>query len=229
MLYYGPTWWIFVLPAVLFATYAQAKVTSAYNKYSQVSNDTGLTGHDVARMILDRNGLTDVKIQRGQGQLTDHYDPRSRIIRLSPAVYSGTTVASMSIAAHEVGHAIQHAQGYMPLKLRSAIVPLANIGSRLSFVFIMMGILFQNSFVNIGIIMFLMSVIFQVVTLPVEFNASSRALSELEQGVAPATKISQSKQVLQAAALTYVAATLVAIGELLRLLAITSNQRNRRD
>ncbi|HEY4544153.1 MAG TPA: zinc metallopeptidase, partial [Tissierellaceae bacterium] len=182
MLYYGPTWWIFVLPAVLFATYAQAKVTSAYNKYSQVSNDTGLTGHDVARMILDRNGLTDVKIQRGQGQLTDHYDPRSRIIRLSPAVYSGTTVASMSIAAHEVGHAIQHAQGYMPLKLRSAIVPLANIGSRLSFVFIMMGILFQNSFVNIGIIMFLMSVIFQVVTLPVEFNASSRALSELEQG-----------------------------------------------
>lgn len=228
MMYYDSSWFLYVLPAVLLASFAQAKVMRAYNKYSKVSSETGYTGRDVARMILDRNGLDHVQIEMTSGKLTDHYDPRTKVIRLSRDIYAGTSVASMSIAAHEVGHAIQDATGYTPLKIRSAIAPIASLSSRLVWVFIMLGFLFSPILIEVGIAMFAAALIFQVVTLPVEFNASNRALDQLEQGIAPASKINQSKEVLSAAALTYVAATVVALGELLRLLAITSNQRERR-
>lgn len=226
-LYYGSSWWIYVFPAMIFATFAQAKITNAYNKYSRINSDTNLTGYDVARMILDRNGLSNVQVTQVGGQLSDHYDPRTKIIRLSREIYSGTSVASMSVAAHEVGHALQDAQGYFPLKIRSAIAPIVGIGSRMVWIFIILGMMVSPFLIDVGIAIFIGSVIFQLVTLPVEFNASSRALSQLEQGIAPASKIRQSKDMLTAAALTYVAATLMAIGELLRLLAITDNKRKR--
>lgn len=224
---YYSTWMIFVLPALLFASYAQLKIKSSFNKYSKVSNETGYTGSQIARIILDRNGLEDVRIENVRGNLTDHYDPRTRVVRLSNSIYSGNSIASMSVAAHEVGHAIQHAEGYLPLILRSRMAPIANIGSRLVWVFIGIGFLISPIFVELGVILFMGVVLFQMVTLPVEFNASRRALVQLENGIASPGTIGPSKKVLQSAALTYIAATLVAIGELLRILAMTSNNRRR--
>lgn len=229
-LYYGAdyysTWIIFVLPALIFASFAQLKIKSAFNKYSRISSETGLTGAQVARMILDRNGLYDVRIEQVRGSLTDHYDPRSRVVRLSPSIYGGNSIASMSVAAHEVGHAIQHADGYFPLILRNNIAPIANIGSRLVWIFIFIGFAISPFFIELGIALFLSVVLFQIVTLPVEFNASRRALVQLENGLMKQDKIKPAKEVLKAAALTYVAATLVAIGELLRLLAMTNRRRD---
>lgn len=222
---YYSSWFIFVLPALIFASYAQLKISSAFNKFSRISSETGLTGSQVARMILDRNGLYDVRIEQVGGKLTDHYDPRSRVVRLSPSIYGGNSIASLSVAAHEVGHAIQHADGYYPLILRNNIAPIANIGSRLVWLFIFIGFAVSPFFIEIGIGLFLSVVLFQVVTLPVEFNASKRALVQLENGIMERDKIKPAKEVLKAAALTYVAATLVAIGELLRLLAMTSSRR----
>lgn len=227
-MYLDSSWFIYVLPAMLLASFAQAKVSGAYKKYSRISSQTGYTGKEVARIILDRNGLQNVKIEMTSGRLTDHYDPRTRVIRLSRDIYSGTSVASMSIAAHEVGHAIQHARGYVPLRIRTAIAPIVSLSSRLVWVFIMLGFIFSPVLIEVGIAMFIAALLFQVVTLPVEFNASRRALDQLENGIAPPSKINQSKEVLSAAALTYVAATVVALGQLLRLLSITSNQRDRR-
>lgn len=227
MLFFDKYWFIFVFPTILLATYAQTNINSTYKKYSRISSDTGYSGYDIARMILDKNGLSNVKIEMVSGKLSDHYDPRTQIIRLSNEIYSGTSVASMSVAAHEVGHAMQHAQGYFPLKIRSAIAPVVSIGSQLSWVFIIIGLMFNSKFISFGILLFSTAVLFQIITLPVEFNASQRALIQLEDGIAPASKISQSKQVLKAAALTYVAATLSAIGQLLRLLAITGNRRRK--
>ena len=228
--YYGlgidSTWLTFVLPALLFASYAQFKISSAFNKYSRVSSETGYTGAQIARMILDRNGLYDVRVEQVGGKLTDHYDPRTRVVRLSTSIYSGNSIASMSVAAHEVGHAIQHAEGYFPLILRNNIAPIANIGSSLSWILILIGFAISPFFIQLGIALFLSVVIFQIVTLPVEFNASSRALLQLENGIMARDKIKPAKEVLKAAALTYVAATLVAIGQLLRLLALTNRRRD---
>lgn len=224
---YYSTWMIFVLPALLFAAYAQMKIKSSFSKYSKVSSQTGYTGAQIARMILDRNGLGDVRIEQVAGNLTDHYDPRTRVVRLSNSIYGGSSIASMSVAAHEVGHAIQHAEGYFPLILRSQIAPIANIGSKLVWVFIGIGFLISPLFIELGIALFMGVVLFQLVTLPVEFNASRRALVQLENGIASPSTIGPAKKVLQSAALTYVAATLVAIGELLRILAMTSNNRRR--
>lgn len=224
---YYSSWVLFVLPAMLFASYAQLKINSAFNKYSRVSSETGYTGAQIARMILDRNGLYDVRVEQVSGRLTDHYDPRTKVVRLSSSIYGGNSIASMSVAAHEVGHAIQHAEGYFPLILRNNIAPIANIGSRLVWLFILIGFVISPFFIELGIALFLSVVLFQVVTLPVEFNASSRALVQLENGIMSRDKIKPAKEVLKAAALTYVAATLVAIGELLRLLAITSGSRRR--
>lgn len=223
--FYDSSWMIFVLPAMLFAAYAQMKISNAFSKYLRVPSNTGYTGGQVARMILDRNGLNDVFVEPIGGKLTDHYDPRTRVVRLSNAVYNGNSIASISVAAHEVGHAIQHADGYFPLILRNNIAPLANIGSRFVWVFILLGFVISPFFIELGIALFLGVVLFQVVTLPVEFNASSRALVQLENGIAPRDKIKPAKEVLRAAALTYVAATLVAVGQLLRLLALTNNRR----
>ncbi|MFA7533023.1 MAG: zinc metallopeptidase, partial [Tissierellaceae bacterium] len=178
------------------------------------------------RIILDRNGLQDVRIEHIGGKLTDHYDPRSKVVRLSNTIYGGTSIASASVAAHEVGHAIQHADGYYPLILRNNIAPIANIGSRFAWILIFIGFLISPVFLDVGILLFLTVVIFQIVTLPVEFNASSRALLQLENGIISRENIKPAKKVLSAAAFTYVAATLVAVGQLIRLLA-QSNRRRR--
>lgn len=226
-LFYDSPWLIYVFPAMLLASYAQIKVSNAYKKYSRVSNDTGYTGSQIARMILDKNGLNDVRIEQTPGQLSDHYDPRTRVLRLSNSIYNGSSVASMSVAAHEVGHALQHADGYFPLVLRNNMAPIVGISSRLVWVFILLGFAISYIFIEIGIAMFLAVVAFQVITLPVEFNASRRALIQLEDGISPPDKIKPSKDMLKAAALTYVAATIVAVGQLLRLLSITNNRRRR--
>lgn len=229
MFYYGgygggyySSYIIFVLPALLFAGYAQMKITSTFNKYLRVSSNTGMTGSQIARLILDRNGLYDVHIEQVRGNLTDHYDPRTRVLRLSQNVYGGSSIAAMSVAAHEVGHAIQHSEGYLPLILRNNIAPVANIGSRMVWIFIILGFALDAFFLlDLGILLFLAVVLFQLITLPVEFNASRRALIQLENGISPVENLRPAKQVLSAAALTYVAATLTAIAELLRILYMT--------
>jgi len=218
--YYG-SYIIFVLPALLFAGYAQMKIKNTFNKYLKVSSNTGLSGSQVARLILDKNGLEDVAIEQVRGNLTDHYDPRTRVLRLSNSVYGGSSIAAMSVAAHEVGHAIQHSEGYLPLILRNNIAPIANIGSRMVWIFIMIGFLINTIFIDIGVLLFLAVVLFQLITLPVEFNASRRALVQLEDGISPRENLKPAKQVLSAAALTYVAATLTAVAELLRILYMT--------
>ncbi|MBC7088263.1 MAG: zinc metallopeptidase [Tissierellales bacterium] len=222
---YYSTWFIYVLPAVLFAAYAQAKVSGAYKKYSKMPSNSSMTGAQVARYILDRNGLNHVRIEQVRGVLSDHYDPRTKVLRLSPEVYSGQSIASVSVAAHEVGHAIQHDNGYFPLILRNTIAPIAMFASNLVWIFIIIGFIISPFFIDLGIALFMAAVLFQVVTLPVEFNASKRALEQLENGVISRDQSSHVKSMLNAAALTYVAATLVAIAELLRLLAITNRRR----
>lgn len=229
--YYGmmgldSTWIIYVLPALLLAAFAQLKVSSAYNKYSRLPSGIKLTGAQVARMILDRNGLYDVKIEPVRGQLTDHYDPRTKTVRLSSHIYSGSSIASMSVAAHEVGHAIQHAEGYYPLILRNNIAPIASFGSRFAWILIFLGFIISPFFIDLGIALFIGVVAFQLITLPVEFNASRRALVQLENGFITRERIKPVKEVLSAAALTYVAATLVAVGQLLRLLVLTGRRRD---
>ncbi|MDR7869890.1 MAG: zinc metallopeptidase [Tissierellaceae bacterium] len=225
-MYLDSSWFIFVLPALLFASFAQMKVKGAYNKYSRVNSGSGLTGAQVARRILDRNGLYDVVVEQTSGQLTDHYDPRRRVIRLSNTIYGGSSVASMSVAAHEVGHAIQHADGYFPLVLRNNLAPIVNFSSRFVWIFILLGFLVSPFLIEVGIALFLGVVLFQLVTLPVELNASRRALLQLEDGISPSQSLRPAKSMLNAAALTYVAATLTAIAELLRLLAIVNRRRD---
>ncbi len=223
---YGGGWMLFLMPAILFSMYAQLKVSTSFNKYLRVVSRSGYTGSQVARMILDRNGLHDVRIELVSGNLTDHYDPRTKVIRLSRNVYNGNSIAAVSVAAHEVGHAMQHGEGYFPLLIRNNIAPIASIGARFVWVLILLGFLISPFLLEVGIILYLAVVLFQVVTLPVEFNASRRALYQLENGIILRDEIEPSKKVLSAAALTYVAATLVAIGQLLRLLALSGRRRN---
>ncbi len=225
-MYYGSSWLIFVLPTLLFAAFAQMRIKSSFNKFSKVSNANGYTGAQVARMILDKNGLNNISVESVSGTLTDHYDPRTGVIRLSSDVYSSNSIAAMSVAAHEVGHAIQHAEGYMPLILRNNIAPVAGFGSKLVGVFVLLGLLMSlPMLIDIGIILFLVVVAFQIITLPVEFNASRRALLQLESGIASNENLEPAKKVLNAAALTYVAATLAAVGQLLRLLSMSNRRR----
>lgn len=223
--YYGSSWFIFVLPALIFAGYAQMKISNTFSKYLKVASGSNLNGGQMARLILDKNGLDNVKIELVAGNLTDHYDPRTRILRLSKSVYSGSSIASVSVAAHEVGHAIQHSEGYFPLMLRNNIAPIANISSKMVWIFVLLGFLISPFFIDIGIALFLAVVLFQVVTLPVEFNASNRAMGQLEQGFIPMDSLKPARKVLNAAALTYVAATLVAVAELLRLLVMSNRRR----
>lgn len=226
-MYYDPTY-IILLPAIILTMYAQFKVNSTTNKYFRVRTQRGYTGEQTAREILNANGIYDVTIEMTGGTLSDHYDPRSRILRLSQDVYRGTSITSVAVAAHECGHAIQHARGYAPLTIRGAIVPAVNFASNASWVLIMLG-LFMSSFnflLKIGILLFAATVVFQLVTLPVEFNASSRALAQIENlGIVSHEERRQSKKVLTAAALTYVAAAATAVLQLLRLIIIA----NRRD
>lgn len=216
---------IILIPAILLTLYAQYKVTSTTAKYFKVRSSRGYTGEETARQILNQNGLYDVRIEMVRGRLSDHYDPRSKVLRLSQDVYSGTSITSVAVAAHECGHAIQHAHGYVPLNLRSSLVPVVNFASNMSWIFIMLGFVIRGAFLPIGIILFAATVLFQIVTLPVEFNASSRALAQLTSlGIVEGREASESRKVLQAAALTYVAAALTAILQLLRLVMLAQNR-----
>lgn len=218
---------MFVLPAMLLAFWAQHKVNSTYQKFSKIANHRGITGAEVAVKILNLYGVYNVRVEHISGTLTDHFDPRTNVIRLSDGVYSGTSVAALGVAAHETGHALQHAKGYAPIKIRNAIVPVASLGSNLAVPLAIFGLIFAMPvLVDAGIILFTAVVTFQFVTLPVEFNASRRAISVLDsQGILYGDELKGAKKVLGAAALTYVAAAAVALGNLLRLLAL----RGRRD
>ncbi len=225
-MYFDPVYFIFVGPALLLSMYASFKVKSAFRKYSKVATASGLTGAQTAANMLRSEGVTDVEIEPTKGFLSDHYDPRSKTLRLSPDVYSGHSVASVGVAAHEAGHALQDAGGYAPLKLRSIIVPAASLGSKLAWPLLIIGgiIMYTGSIfglvmVKIGIIFFSVAVAFQLVTLPVEFNASKRALRALSaSGMLMEKEVSGARKVLNAAALTYVAAAATAVLQLLYFL-----------
>ena len=210
---------------------ASARVNTVFNKYSRVMSRQGITGAMAAERILHSQGIYDVRIERVSGKLSDHYDPRSKVLRLSDSTYGDTSVAAIGVAAHECGHAVQHAKGYGPLAVRSALVPLANIGSSLGYILVIIGLLFTRNtgtmLITIGLIAFSCAVLFQIVTLPVEFNASSRALVMLEgQGILGSEEIKGSRKVLSAAAMTYVAAAATSILQLIRLIIIAGG-RNR--
>ncbi|MDO4765653.1 MAG: zinc metallopeptidase [Eubacteriales bacterium] len=215
-----------VIPAFLLSLIAQWLVKSTFNKYSRVGSMRGMTGADTARMILERNGIYDVRVEAVAGSLTDHYDPRTKVVRLSQPVYSSRSLAAVGVAAHETGHAIQHAKGYAPLVLRSTLYPLAGIGSSFGIPMAMLGFIFSLPFlIHIGIILFAMAVAFYVITLPVEINASTRAIACIrqEQILGP-QEIGGAKKVLTAAAMTYVAAAAVAIAHLLRLILLSRSR-----
>lgn len=222
MFLYDPTM-IILIPAVLITMYAQMKVSSTFNHYSQVPSHCGMTGADVARCILNQNGLYDVPIERVSGQLSDHYDPQSRVVRLSTDVYGSSSLAALGVAAHEVGHAIQHDTGYLPLYIRNTVIPVTQIGSYAAIPLFMLGLFMgSESLARLGVLLFGAIVFFQLVTLPVEFNASSRALATLGgEGFLDATELKGTSKVLKAAALTYVAAALMAVLQLLRLVVIS--------
>lgn len=226
--YFDPTY-VLVLIGVAICLIASANVNSVMKKYSKVGNSTGLTGGEAARRILNNEGLYDVQVECLSEDSGDHYDPRTNTVRLSYSNYSGTSVTAVSVAAHECGHAIQHAQGYQPLNVRTAIVPVVNIGSRLGFPLILLGVLLSWNYVliQIGIWAFSLSVIFQLVTLPVEFNASSRAIAKVDQyGLLSQTENDGCKKVLRAAALTYVAAAASSALQLLRLILLYGRRRS---
>ncbi|MDU5263388.1 MAG: zinc metallopeptidase [Clostridium celatum] len=218
---------ILLLPAIIIAFCAQSKVSGTYRKYRTIRTMNGYTGENVARMMLDAAGLYDVPVVEIRGELTDHYDPTRRVVRLSSDIYHGASIASAGIAAHEVGHAIQHKEAYKPLVLRTSIATAVNFSSQASIVIFMIGLLFSIPLLtNIGIIFFTVAVIYQLITLPVEFNASRRALNILEgRNILYGNEVSGAKSVLSAAAMTYVAAALMSISQLIRLIAI-SNRNN---
>ena len=222
----GFYWWsiILLVPALILGIYAQAKVSSTFNKYSQIPSRRGLTGAQGARQVLDSAGLTDVGIEIGGGRLSDHYDPRTRTLTLSPPVGNSNSLASLGVACHEAGHALQHQEGYAAFRLRSAIVPVANLGSNLGFILFFIGLLFYRNglLMSVGIILYSAAVLFTIVTLPVEFNASKRAMTLLEnRSILTGDELVGARKVLSAAALTYVAAALMAILQLLRLILIS--------
>ncbi len=219
---------IFILiPAIIFSLIAQGMVKSTFSKFSKVSNSRGLTGFDAARAILDRNGLSHIRIERVGGELTDHYDPRANVIRLSDSVYGSTSVAAVGVAAHEAGHAVQYAVGYYPIKLRNSIIPITQFGSSLSTPLVILGIVFSWDFlITAGILLFCGVVLFQAVTLPVEFNASRRAITTLrDDAFLDDDELRGAKKVLTAAAMTYVAAMVSALLSLVRLLVLSKRRR----
>ena len=235
MFYIDWTYIVLVLPFMVLSLVASAKVNSSFKKYSEVHSKRGLSAVDAARRVLQANGVTDVAIEQVSGHLTDHFDPKDNVIRLSDSVYGSTSVAAIGVACHEAGHAVQHAVGYVPVKIRTAIVPITNIGSKLSIPLIFIGIAlsylgeFYSYIAYVGVALFSLCVIFQLVTLPTEFNASRRAIKALsENGILDEQELKGAKKVLSAAAMTYVAALAVAVMQLLRLLIIVGNSRRRR-
>ena len=224
--YYDPTYFL-LIPGLLLALYAQFKVSSTFAHYKEVPSRVHMTGAEIARAILDSNGCRDVRIERVSGSLTDHYDPENGVLRLSSEVYGSTSVAALGVAAHEAGHAIQDAQDYAPLRIRANLVPVANIGSNMAIPLFMLGLIMSwEPLTKIGIFAFAFSVLFYLVTLPVEFNASRRAVTVLASGYLPQDEVKGVKAVLSAAALTYVAAALQAILQLLRLVLLANRRRD---
>ncbi len=219
--------YILVLIGAALSMLASAAVNSAFNKYNKVRSAKGFTSNEVAQKMLEMAGITDVRIEHVSGNLTDHYSPNEKVLRLSDSVYNSTSVAAIGVAAHECGHAIQHKQGYGPLKLRSLSVPVANIGSKLSWPILIIGLLFGlPKIAQIGVVLFVFVVLFQLITLPVEFNASRRALKILdEKHLLYAEDMQGARKVLRAAAMTYVAALASAILQLLRLVLLVNRRR----
>lgn len=230
-MFYDPTYFL-VLIGVVLSLFASTRVKSTFNKYSQMRNSRGMTGAEAAEQVLHGAGIYDVRIERVAGNLTDHYDPRSKVLRLSDTVYGQTSVAAVGVAAHECGHAIQHAKGYGPLKFRNTLVPVANFGAKIAWPLILIGILINSEsswvIMQAGIIAFSLAVLFQLVTLPVEFNASKRAIRVIaDRGMMFGEEIVAAKKVLNAAALTYVASAAASILQLLRLIILTGGRRRR--
>ncbi len=226
-MFFDTTYLFLVLPAVILAMLAQAKVKSTFASYDKVNTSRHLTGRDAARRILDANGLSHIAVEHIPGELTDHYDPKAGVIRLSDSTYASTSVAAVGVAAHEAGHAVQHATGYAPMRLRSAIIPVTNIGSNLALPLFLLGILLSMPpLAYLGIIAFSLSTLFQLITLPVEYNASNRAAAILGgSGMLDQIEVGKVKKVLSAAALTYVAALAVSLANLLRLMIIVGRRR----
>ena len=226
MYYYDPTYFL-LIPGILLALFAQFKVTSAFNHWKQVASRSGMTGAQIARQILNANGCRNVSIEPVSGSLTDHYDPENGVLRLSSEVYGSRSIAALGVAAHEAGHAIQDAQDYAPMRIRANLVPVANIGSRAAVPLFMLGLIMSwEPLLKIGILAFAFAVLFYLVTLPVEFNASSRAVSVLASGFLPQDEVKGVKAVLSAAALTYVASALQAVLQLLRLVLLANRRRD---
>lgn len=226
--YFDRYYWILIVPAMIFAMWAQMRVSSTFNRYSKVGSARGLSAAQVCRQILDENGLFAVRVERVSGNLTDHYDPRSNVIRLSDSVYNSTSVAAIGVAAHEAGHAVQYSVGYVPIKIRNSIIPVSKLGSTLSMPILLVGLLFNSGvLVEIGILLFSTMALFQLVTLPVEFNASGRALRTLgDYHILDDEEIRMAGKVLKVAALTYVAALLSSAAQLLRLILLYGRRRN---
>ncbi len=221
--------YLIILPAFLFGLYAQMKVSSTFSKYQSVQSSRGVTGAQAARRILDDNGLYDVAVVKISGNLTDNFNPKTRTVSLSDSVYGSTSVAAIGVAAHECGHAVQHATGYTPIKIRSALVPVTNFGSSAGFVILLVGMLFGSyPIAMLGVLLYSLMAVFQAVTLPVEFNASKRALATLEaSGMLVGEELKMSRSVLSAAAMTYVAALVSSLATILRLLLIVGSSRRR--
>ena len=235
-LFWGDTTILVLIPAMIFAFWAQIRVNSTFKKYARVPSRRGLTGAEAARRVLDANGLRHITIERVHGHLTDHFDPTAGVIRLSDATYASTSVAAIGVAAHEAGHAVQHAEGYVPIKVRSAIIPLTRFGSFLAMPLFLIGLLMGGGsylgygigtiFMVTGILFFSFSTLFQLVTLPTEFNASARAMKALEDGGLLADdELPAAKATLSAAAMTYVAALASSLASLLRLILIFNRRR----
>ena len=235
-LFWGDTTILVLIPAMIFAFWAQMRVNSTFKKYAKVPSRRGLTGAEAARRALDASGLYHVRVERIHGHLTDHYDPRENVIRLSDATYASTGIAAIGVAAHEAGHAVQHAKGYVPIKVRAAIIPLTRFGSALAMPLFLIGLIFAGSayfegrigeiLMLTGILFFSFSTLFQLVTLPTEFNASARAMKALEDGgLLAADELPGAKATLSAAAMTYVAALASSLASLLRLILIFNRRR----
>lgn len=228
MPYFIDYWYIIlVVPAIIFSLVASAGVNSAFKKYSKVASRMGITGAESARRVLHANGVTGVKIEPVGGNLTDHFDPKTNTIRLSESVYNANSVAAIGVAAHEAGHAVQYAVGYSPMKLRTAIIPITNIGANISWPLILIGLLLSSyTLAMLGVIAFGFSTLFQLVTLFVEFDASNRAVNAIEGMCATDDEMKGTKKVLRAAAMTYVAALAVSLANLLRLFLMVSRRRD---
>ena len=231
-MFFDWTYVYFVLPAFIFALWASVNVNGTFKKYSKQFSSKGVSASEAARRILDNKGLSDIRIERISGNLTDHYDPKAGVIRLSDSVYDSTSTAAIGVACHEVGHAIQYSENYVPIKIRNAIIPVTNIGSRLSIPLVLLGLFlsylseYMLVFAYVGILCFALSTVFQLVTLPTEYNASGRALRAIDEyGILERDEMKGAKKVLSAAAMSYVAALAVSVMQLLRLLSIVNSRR----